>query len=57
MKQTPERKYQIVRTYIHQTAKETLGYNDENKKVNPEWWKNQIGQVEAGWLRTHAPED
>lgn len=62
--ETAEGKYQIVKTCIHEAAKEALGYCDGNKKENPEWWTDDIEKIinekkmaYMTWLRTKDPED
>lgn len=62
--ETAEGKYQMVKTCIHQAAKEALGYCDENKKANPEWWADDVKEIinekkvaYMTWLTTKDPED
>lgn len=49
---------------IHQEIKDALGSFDENKKINPEWWTDNIKEMiiekkmaYMTWLGTKDPED
>ncbi|KAF2902075.1 hypothetical protein ILUMI_04110 [Ignelater luminosus] len=57
--------YQQVKTYIHEAAKEALGYQETQKKTqNQEWWSNDLKELVKEkknayqkWLQTQDQQD